>query len=88
MAGVLGCSGRWEESIIYGEKCVRLNPFPPPNSFHWLGRAYFMTGRYDDAIQTFKKAVNVSPNYWPAHAFIAASNSSLGNEAEAIAAAE
>jgi adenylate cyclase len=88
MAGVLGCSGRWEESIIYGKKSIRLNPFPPPNSFHWLGRAYFMTEQYDEAIQTFKKAIDASPNYLPAHAFLAASYSSLGREAEAAAATE
>jgi len=88
MAGVLGCSGRWEESIIYGKRSIRLDPFPPPNSFHWLGRAYFMTGQYDEAIKTFKKAIDVSPNYLPAHAFLAASYSSLGHEAEAAAAKE
>ncbi len=88
MSGVLGCSGRWEESIIYGKKSIRLNPFPPPNSFHWLGRAYFMTEQYDEAIQTFKKALDVSPNYLPAHAFLAASYSSLDRETEAAAAAE
>jgi adenylate cyclase len=88
MAGVLGCSGRWEESIVYGKKSIRLNPFPPPNSFHWLGRAYFMTGQYDEAIQTFKKALDASPNYLPGHAFIAASYSSIGRETEAAAAAE
>jgi adenylate cyclase len=88
MAGVLGCSGRWEESIIYGKKSIRLNPFPPPNSFHWLGRAYFMTEQYDEAIQTFKNALDVSPNYLPAHAFLAASYSSLGRETEAAAAAD
>jgi len=88
LAGVVGCSGRWEESIIYGKKSIRLNPFPPPNSFHWLGRAYFMTGQYDEAILTFKKALGVNPNYLPAHAFLAATYSSLGREAEATAAAK
>jgi TolB-like protein/Flp pilus assembly protein TadD len=88
LAGVVGCSGRWEESIIYGKKSIRLNPFPPLTSFHWLGRAYFMTGQFDEAILTFKKALDRNPNYLPAHAFLAASYSSLGREAEANAAAE
>lgn len=83
MAGVLGCSGKWEESILYGKKSLRLDPFPPPNSYHWLGRAYFMTGQYQDAISTFRKALRVNPNYLPAHAFLAASYSSLGLEKEA-----
>jgi len=65
LAGVLGCSGRWEESVIYGKKSIRLDPFPPAMSFHWLGRAYFMTRRYEEAISTFKKAVANYPNYLP-----------------------
>jgi adenylate cyclase len=44
MAGVVGCSGRWEDSIGYAKKSIRLDPFPPVHSYHWLGRAYFMTG--------------------------------------------
>jgi len=86
LAGVVGCSGRWEESIIYGNKSIRHDPIPPLTSFHWLGRAYFMTGQYDDAILTFKKLLDRNPNYLPAHAFLAASYSSLGREAEATAA--
>jgi adenylate cyclase len=88
MAGVAGCSGRWEDSIIYGKKSIRLDPFATIVSFHWLGRAYFMTGQYDEAIQTFRKALGISPNYLPGHAFLAASYISLGRETEAAAAAE
>jgi adenylate cyclase len=87
LAGVAGCSGRWEDSIIYAKKSIRLDPFAQIVSFHWLGRAYFMTGQYDEAIQTFKKALGDSPNYLPAHAFLAASYISLGRESEAAAAA-
>jgi adenylate cyclase len=88
MAGVAGCSGRWEDSIIYGKKSIRLDPFATIVSFHWLGRAYFMTGQYDEAIQTFRKALGISPNYLPGHAFLAACYSSLGRGTEAAAAAE
>ena len=88
LAGALGCSGRWEESIIYFKKSMRLDPFPRINYLNWLGRAYFMTGQYDEAILASKKALDRNPNYLPAHAFLAASYSSLGREAEANAAAE
>jgi TolB-like protein/Flp pilus assembly protein TadD len=88
MAGALGCSGRWEESIGYAEKAMRLAPFPPV-WFYWiLGRSYFMTGQYEKAVETFKKAVHVSPDYLTAHAFLAASLSSLGRRAEAAAEAD
>ena len=88
MAGALGCSGRWEESIGYAEKAMRLAPFPPV-WFYWiLGRSYFMTGQYEKAVETFKKAVHVSPDYLTAHAFLAASLSSLGRRAKAAAEAD
>jgi len=53
-----------------------------------LGRAYFMTGEYEKAIATFKKALHVSPNYLPAHAFLAACYSSSNRQAEAESAAK
>jgi adenylate cyclase len=88
MAGALGCSGRWEESIGYAEKAMRLAPFPPV-WFYWiLGRSYFMTGQYEKAVETFKKAVHVSPDYLTAHAFLAASLSSLDRRAGAAAEAD
>ena len=88
LAGVAGCSGRWEDSIIYSKKSIRLDPLPNIAVFHWLGRAYFMTGQYDEAILTFKAALGINPNYLPAHAFLAASYISLGRKTEAATAAE
>jgi TolB-like protein/predicted Zn-dependent protease len=88
LGAVLGGSGRWEDSVIYCKKSVRLDPFAPPPYFHWLGRAYFMTGQYDEAIQIFKRILAIAPNYLPAHAFLAAIYSSLGRETEAAAASE
>ncbi len=88
MAGALGCAGRWEESLGYAEKAMRLAPFPPVWFFWVLGRSYFMTDQYDKAIETFTKAVHVSPDYLVAHAFLAASYSSLDRQAEAEAAAK
>jgi len=88
LAGVVGCSGRWEESVVFGEKSIRLNPSPGFYYYHWLGRAYFMTQKYDEAIATWKKAVNLRPNYLNAHAFLAACYSSLNRQAEAAASAK
>ena len=87
LAGVVGCSGKWEEGIAYGEKAIRLNPFPPVYYYWLLGRPYFMTGQYDKAIATFKKALKISPNYFVAHIFLAACYSALDRQAEAAAAA-
>jgi adenylate cyclase len=88
LAAIVSCSGRWEEGMEVAEKAVRLNPFPPVMDLHWLGRAYFMTGRYEKSITTWEKALHISPNYLPAHAFLAACYSSLNRQAEAAAEAE
>jgi adenylate cyclase len=88
MGGFLGCAGRWEEGIGYAEKSIRLAPIPPVWYFWILGRAYFMTGKYDKAIETFKRAIHVNPDYLTAHAFLAACYSSLDRQAEAAAEAD
>jgi adenylate cyclase len=88
LAALVGSSGRWDESIELAKKAIRLRPYPPVWYYHWLGRAYFMTEQLDESIIAFKKALNVSPNYLPAHAFLAACYSSLDRHAEAAAAAD
>jgi len=88
LAGALGCSGRWVDSVFFAKKALRLNPFPQVYYYHWLGRAYFMTGQYASAVTTFKKAVHVNSNYLPAHAFLAACYSSLDRQVEAAAEAK
>jgi adenylate cyclase len=88
LAGAVGCSGRWDESVELAKKSIRLHPFAPATYYHWLGRAYFMTEQYDEAIATFKKILNINPNYLPARAFLAACYSSLDRQAEAAAEAD
>ena len=88
LGATLASLGRWEESVLYAEKSIRLSPFPGAMPFLVLGRAYFMTGQYDESIATLKKALNVSPNFVLAHIFLAACYSSVGRDAEARAAAK
>jgi adenylate cyclase len=88
LAGAVGCSGRWDESVELAKKSIRLHPFAPATYYHWLGRAYFMTGQYDEAIATFKKILNINPNYLPVRAFLAACYSSLDRQTEAAAEAD
>jgi adenylate cyclase len=88
LAAIVGSSGRWEESVLYAKQSMRLNPFSEPTDYWILGRAYFMTGQYGEAILILKKAVQISPDFLPAHVFLAACHSSLGRDAEATAAAK
>jgi adenylate cyclase len=82
IAGIVSCCGKWEEGIMYAKKAIRLNPFPPVHYYHWLGRAYFMTGQYAEAIDTWKKALYINPDYLPAHAFLASCYISMGRRNE------
>ena len=88
LAGPVGCAGKWEESISYSKQAMRLNPFPELLDYWILGRAYFMTGQFDESITTWKKALQANPNFLLAHVFLAACYSSMGRDAEATAAAK
>ena len=83
---MVGSLGRWDESIELAKKAIRLHPLAPAPYYHMLGRAYFMTGQYDEAIATLKKCLHKNPNYFPAQVFLAACYSSLDLHAEAAAA--
>jgi adenylate cyclase len=85
LAGILGWLGRWEESVLYAKKAIRLNPIPGIWYYFPLGHAYFMLGQYEESIVAFKKMQNRSPDSTAAHAFLAACYSSLGRDAEAAA---
>ena len=50
-----------------------------------MGRAYLLTGRYEEAIAVFKKALLRNPNHGATHLDLAIIYSELGREAEARA---
>jgi TolB-like protein/Tfp pilus assembly protein PilF len=88
LAGIAGCAGKWKESISYSKQAIRLSPFSESMDYWILGRSYFMTGQYEEAILTLKKAVRTNLDFLPAHIFLAACYSSLGRDAEATVAAK
>jgi adenylate cyclase len=85
LAWIIGVSGNWEESILYAKQSMRLNPIPDLMPYYVLGRAYFMTGQYDESIATWKKTLQINPHYLVAHTYLAACYSSMGRDAEATA---
>ncbi|MBP1735556.1 MAG: guanylyl cyclase [Deltaproteobacteria bacterium] len=87
LAGIVGVSGKWEESVMYAKQSIRLDPFPGPLQYDVLGRAYFMIGKYDEAISILKKAIQINVDFLPAHIFLGACYSSMGRDAEAAASA-
>jgi adenylate cyclase len=83
----LRCVGRPEEGIPFIERAIRLNPTSPVIYFDVLGRAYFLMGRYQDAIEAYNKAVNINPDHLDTHTGLAAVYSILGRAEHARAEA-
>jgi adenylate cyclase len=80
-------AGRPEEAIPFFQKALRLNPFSPTGFFLHYGHAFLGTGRLEDALSTYKKSSQLSPNNIFAHIRLAATYSMMGREQEARAEA-
>jgi adenylate cyclase len=79
----LAYTGRSEEAIEWAQKAVRQNPYHPDWYLEFLGDAYYMAKRYDEAIETFERRNN-RPSYFNAE--LAACYAQLGGMDEAQAA--
>jgi adenylate cyclase len=84
---ILSFAGRPRDTLGLVEKGLRLNPRQPISLLSIMGHAYFLTGRYDEAIATLKKTLLSNPNHFGAHIFLAITYSELGREEEARAEA-
>ena len=82
---ILNYAGKPEEAIGLVKKAMRLNPMYPAYYLWELGHAYFITGRYEEAIETLKRVLGRNSDFMPAHLLLAASYSEIGREEEARA---
>ena len=80
-------AGRYEESIPEYNKAIRLNPISPPFYFFGLGTSYSSVGQHDEAIKWCKKAVELAPDSFLVHLFMAEVYSRAGRQMEARAQA-
>jgi adenylate cyclase len=69
------------------EAHMRLDPFYSPFAPWWMGSAYYMLGRYTDAVPHLKTAVLRAPNLALGHHWLAATYAQLGRLDEARAEA-
>ena len=65
---------------------MRLNPQYPLWYLWDLGHAHYLTGRYEEAMATFRRVLARNPDFMPAHAYLAVIHSELGLEEGARAA--
>jgi len=87
LAEVLSCVGRREEAVGMGEQALRRKPFAADLHLDFVGTAFDLTGRPEEAIAPLKRFLTRYPNFLGAHLTLAAVYSELGKEAEARAEA-
>jgi len=85
LGDICNWAGRAGETVPLVEKAMRLNPQYPIWYLWDLGHAYYLTGRDEEAIETFKRVLARNPDFMPAHAYLAVIHSELGLEEEARA---
>jgi adenylate cyclase len=86
MTLILNYVGRPDEAIGWAEKAMRLNPHYPGWYLNFLGMAYVLARRYDEALIVLKRALTLTPNL-DTHILLASLYSQLGREEEARAEA-
>jgi tetratricopeptide (TPR) repeat protein len=86
-ASALAYSGRSEEAIPLLQKAMRLNPFSPAPFSVRLSIIYGMAGRFDEAVEQAKKAVEREPKNQFTYLSLAYACMLAGREEEARAAA-
>jgi adenylate cyclase len=77
---------RPEEAIAPVQKGMRLDPRYPPLYLYTLGHAYYLTRRYEDAVETLERATRRNPDWLPARALLAATCAECGRLEDARAA--
>ncbi len=76
-----------ERSIALLERAMCLSPYPP-DWFRWtLGRAYRLTGRYQEAVKELRIQTDESPNSLASRVELVAALVEMGRAAEARAEA-
>jgi TolB-like protein/Tfp pilus assembly protein PilF len=84
MGQTLNYAGRPDEAINLLEKAIRLNPYPPSWYLHNLGGAYISAGRYGEAVEVLKKAVDRQPKDQFAHLGLTIAYILVGRKDQAV----
>ena len=86
LGNFLAWADRPEDAIPVIKKASRLNPFPTDMQLIFSGNAYYLAGRYEEALAYFKKLQEKNPDHLWAYLTPATIYGQLGREKEAHAA--
>jgi TolB-like protein len=86
---ILAYAGEAERAIDWAEGALRASPFDPLSFFpqHAIAVAHFLRGRYEEAANAERRAVQANPSLSVTQSFLAAALAKLGRMEEARAAA-
>ena len=83
LGSIMLYSGQKNKAIHWLESALNLNPHLALGGYMILGQAYYLTGRYGDAITALKKGIARNPEYVGYHLMLAAANAQAGHTKEA-----
>jgi tetratricopeptide (TPR) repeat protein len=83
LAHMLVHGGRAREAVAYMQRMMRQDPLPPPIYFSYLGNAYYISGDYDAAVETYRTGLEKLPGYRPIPVWLAAAAAQSGRLEEA-----
>ena len=87
LGGALTYGGQAAEGVKSFEVAMRLNPDMGAGRFTPVGWAYYLAGRYNDAVKVQEAAVRKDPSEYFIHAGLAAAYAQLGRTVDAYRAA-
>ena len=69
------------------KRAISHNPVHPAYYLWFLGHAYYLIRRYDEALEAFERAHNLNPDWWPSHVYSAVCYVEMGQIGKAKAEA-
>ena len=83
----LRATGRPKEAIPLLQKAIRQNPFGPASIYNAFGDVLRDSGRFEESVSAYKKAIQIAPDHFNAHVGLVVTYIWMGRENEARATA-